>query len=130
MRFSRFVVPALVLFAVIGFASFLINEPLRLLRTIALYAIIIGGVYLIYRMFFRDKVRGAADSNYQRAVKQSAKRQKQKQKQKVRTKAPHLKVIDSNKLKPRKPALLKKNEKHNFTVIEGKKNKKKNRALF
>ncbi|PWA13226.1 hypothetical protein DCC39_01915 [Pueribacillus theae] len=128
MRFSRFVVPALVLFAVIGFASFLINEPLRLLRTIALYAIIIGGVYLIYRMFFRDKARGAADSNYQRAVKQSAKRQKQKQK--VRTKAPHLRVIGSNKLKPRKPALLKKNEKHNFTVIEGKKNKKKNRALF
>lgn len=94
-----------------------------------IYGLIIGIFFAVYRIFFRKKTHGT-ERKYEKAVKQSIKRQKQKQK--ARVKAPHLRVVGSNphKLKKAKPSLTQKNEKHNFTVIEGRKSKKKNRALF
>lgn len=102
---------------------------MRLLQMIFFYGLLFLAIYIIYRLFFRHRVQGT-DRNYDRAVKQSMKRQKQKQRSRV--KAPHLRVVGSNpnKLKTQKPALSKKDGKHNLTVIEGRKNKKRNRALF
>lgn len=128
-RASKIIASCLLILAVIGFSSLLFTEPSRLLQLIFMYGLLIGGIYAVYHFFFKNKIAGT-DRKYAKAVKQSVKRQKLKQ-QKTRIKAPHLRVVGSNphKLKKEKP-LLKKAAKQNFTVIEGKKNKKKNRALF
>lgn len=112
--------------AVIGFTSLLIKEPTRLLQMLLFSALIVGIFFAVYHFLIKNK---SSDSNYERAVKQSKKRQKKKQK--TRVKAPHLRVVGSNphKLRKEKPLMVK-NEKHHLTVIEGRKNKKKNRALF
>ncbi|MFA8438818.1 SA1362 family protein [Pueribacillus sp. YX66] len=129
IRVSRIVVPSLIVLAVIGFTAYLFKEPTRLLQMLLIYGLIFGIFFAVYRIFFRNKTNGS-DRKYEQAVKQSKKRLKQKHKSRI--KAPHLRVVGSNphKLKKQKPSLTKKNEKHNFTVIEGRKSKKKNRALF
>lgn len=128
-RVSKVIASCLVALAVIGFAAILFKEPSRLFQMILIYGLVIGGIFAIYQLFLKNKIAGT-DRKYEKAVKQSLKRQKLKQ-QKTRVKAPHLRVVGSNphKLKKEKP-LLKKSAKQNFTVIEGRKNKKKNRALF
>ncbi len=128
-RISRILAPTMIILAFIGIGSYLFKDPMRLLQMIFFYGLLFAAIYIIYRLFFRNKIQGT-DRNYDRAVKQSMKRQKQKQRSRV--KAPHLRVVGSNpnKLKTQKPALSKKNGKHNLTVIEGRKNKKRNRALF
>lgn len=122
---SRLLAPIIVLFAIVGFGTYLVTEPLKLLRTILIIAVVIGGVFLIYKLFFQGKFR-KTESAYERAVKQSKQRQQRKQKRRV--KPAHLKVIRSNN-NSKKRSLIKQTN-HNLTVIDGKKNKKKNRALY
>lgn len=128
-RVAKIIASFFVVLAVVGLSALLFMEPSRLLKWILIYGLMIGGIYAIYHFFFKDKITGT-DRKYAKAAKQSLKRQKLKQ-QKTRIKAPHLRVVGSNphQLKKEKP-LLKKSAKQNFTVIEGRKNKKKNRALF
>ena len=126
---SKIIASCFIVLAVIGLSALLFTEPSRLLKLMLLYGLIIGGIYAVYHFFLKDRIAGT-DRKYAKAAKQSLKRQKLKQ-QKPRIKAPHLRVVGSNphKLKKEKP-LLKKSAKQHFTVIEGRKNKKKNRALF
>ena len=125
----RYLVPFTLILAVIGFVHALVTNPASIFRTFFFAALVIASVYLIYRWFFHKQTE-THYSRYQRAAKQSIKRQKQKQKFRYRT-SPHLKLVKSGKFKTGKPGLQSKQKKaHNFTVIEGKKNKKKNRALF
>lgn len=125
-RLSKIIIPSLIIFAAVGFAAYLFKEPARLLQMLLFTALIVGIFLLVYRFFFRSH----SERRYERAAKQSLKRRKQKHR--ARVKAPHLRVVGSNpyKLKKDKLHLAKKKEKHNFTVIEGRKSKKKNRALF
>lgn len=126
-RVSQIIVTSLIVFAVIGFTAFLVKEPTRLLQMLLIYGVIIGLFIVIFRFLFRNQTHGT-DRNYAKALKQSKKRQKQKN----RVRAPHLRVVGSNphRLRKTKPSSAKKNKKHNLKVIEGRKNKKKNRALF
>lgn len=127
-RLAKIIASCFIILAVVGLSASLF-EPARLLKLIIIYGLLIGGIYAIYHFILKDKIAGT-DRKYARAAKQSIKRQKLKQ-QKTRAKASHLRVVGSNphKLKTEKP-VLKKSAKQNFTVIEGRKNKKKNRALF
>lgn len=125
---SRIIVPVLITFAVIGFAVVLITDPLKLLRTIVIAGIFLAVFYLIYKFLFQ-KNTAKTDSKYQRAAKQSRKLQQQRSKN--RQKPSHLKVIKASKKHlSEKRSTNKKNRSHNLTVIDGKKTKKKNRALF
>lgn len=128
-RLAKIIASCFLALAVVGLSALVFMEPSRLVKLILVYGLMIGAIYAIYHFFLKDKIAGT-DRKYAKAVKQSLKRQKLKQ-QKTRIKAPHLRVVGSNphKLKKEKP-LLNKSAKQNFTVIEGRKNKKKNRALF
>ncbi|HEX6922557.1 MAG TPA: SA1362 family protein [Bacillales bacterium] len=113
----------------VGLAVKIITDPLGILVTLAIAAAVIGIFVLLYKRFVR-KSAGRSMSAYQRAAKQSTKRNK-KAKGKPRRPS-HLKVVNSRNLLPRprqKNSLEKRKKEHNLTVIDGKK-KKKNRASF
>jgi hypothetical protein len=114
-----------------GLIAMMINNPLELLKMVAIGAAILGIFVFLYRRFTRKR-DGGDGSSYQRAAKQSAKKYK-KQKPRQTRRPSHLKVINSSPLLAKKrkedPSEKRKND-HGLTVIDGKKRKKKNRALF
>jgi hypothetical protein len=119
----------------VGFLVRIITDPLGLLEILAFSAAILAIFVLLYKWFIKKSL-GKNVSNYQRAARQSAKRyKKQQRKAKARQsrRPSHLRPINSRGLrsaKSRKDSLEKRKQERNFTVIDGKKRKKKNRALF
>lgn len=115
---------------VIGFLFSMITNPLKMLVIFAVIAIVgVVGTFLYKR--FKNKQTGGGMSGYNRAVKQSAKRYKKQRKPRQPS---HLKVVNSKNMAPEKhrkaSSLQKRKKEHNLKVIDGKKRKKKNRALF
>jgi TM2 domain-containing membrane protein YozV len=129
-RFSQPIVFFVIGLAIVGLGATLITDPLQILKMILFAAIGIGVVLFLYKWLIAPKM-GRIDSAYQRAAKQSKKRYKEKNQpaRQPRAKQSHLKVVKSKDQLLRSKALKRKKE-HNFKVIEGKKGKKKNRALF
>lgn len=114
----------------VGFVVKVVTDPLGILEMLAFAAAIVAIFILLYKRFIR-KTSGRKATGYQRAAKQSVKLRK-KQARKPRRPS-HLKVVNSKNLSPKKmykDSLQKRKKDHNFTVIDGKKRKKKNRALF
>lgn len=115
---------------VVGFLDMAITKPMRILEWLAIAAAIFAIFALLYRRFL-NKTAGRSVSGYRRAAKQSLKLRK-KQVRKSRRPS-HLKLVNSRRLFPKSlkdGSLQKRKKEHNLTVIDGKKNKKKNRALF
>lgn len=114
---------------VVGLLMKVISNPLRMLEIFATIAAVVVIGVLLYKRFVKKRT-GGNGSGYDRAVKQSAKKYK---KQKKSRHPSHLKVVNSHKVTPegqRKASLQKRKNDHNLKVIDGKKRKKKNRALF
>lgn len=114
----------------VGFLVMVITNPLRILEWLAIAAAIFAIFAFLYKRFL-NKTAGRTVSGYRRAAKQSNKLRK-KQGRKSRRPS-HLKLVNSRRLLPktsRDGTLQKRKKEHNFTVIDGKKSKKKNRALF
>ncbi len=109
----------LVLLAILGLGSWLIGNPLGLLRQLLVTAAVIGIIYFIYRRWFSHKHSG---SNEQRAFLKAAKQSKKRLKKKS-TGSPRVS-------QPSKKRSVRKKSNAKLTVIEGKKNKKNNRASF
>lgn len=108
------VIWVIIVLAVIGLGSQLIFSPQKLITQLLMVGVIVALFYFIFQRF-----RPGENGKYKKAVKQSKRKYSQ-------SAAPIKKSLTSNK-----PAPFKKRKKeHHLTVIEGKKNKKKNRASF
>ncbi len=110
----------LILLATIGLGTSLFGNPLGLARKLLVTAAVIGIIYFIYRRWFSG--RGAGNSNEQRAFVKAAKQSKKRHKRKTASKP---QVSNVSKKRP-----IRKKSNAKLTVIEGKKNKKNNRASF
>jgi uncharacterized MnhB-related membrane protein len=106
--------------AVVGILYQLITSPRQLFTTILIGAAVVAVFYFIFR-----RTSSGVNGKYRKAVKQSQKRYGNNQKQ---PKAPPL--FSNNKKNAKSTAQKRKTREHHLTVIEGKKNKKKNRASF
>ncbi|HET7616161.1 MAG TPA: SA1362 family protein [Bacillales bacterium] len=114
----------------LGLLVKIFTDPLGLLTTLAVAAAVIAIFVFLYRRFVR-KTSGRGVSDYRRAARKSAKLQK-KRAHKPRRPA-YLKLVNSKSFLPKKTdkdSLRKRKKDHQLTVIDGKKRKKKNRALF
>ncbi|MCQ6266181.1 hypothetical protein M1K46_10945 [Fictibacillus sp. WQ 8-8] len=108
------VIWVIIVLAVIGLGSQLFFSPQKLITNLLMIGLVVALVYFIFQRF-----RPGENGKYKKAVKQS--------KRKYNQSAPPIKKSSA----ANKPAPFKKRKKeHNLTVIEGKKNKKKNRASF
>lgn len=110
-------VGVIVLLAAVGLGITLFKNPAGLMRQLLFMAIAITAIYVIYRIWAGKKQGSKENRSFAKAAKQSKRRAKSK-KSSVST-ASH----------SRKKPLRKKSTAH-LTVIEGKKNKKKDRAIF
>lgn len=106
----------MIIFAVIGIGSYLIENPAEFLKRIAVMILFGFTIFLIYKRFYKASPARKDQKAFLRAAK--------KTKRKIHRKKPE----DGVKLS-RLTGLRKKSSAH-LTVIEGKKNKKKNRASF
>jgi hypothetical protein len=102
--------------AILGFGFSLITNPLGLLKQAFIIILIVGVFFILYKLFLAKRRGGKDFTLYQKAAKQSARRYKQQ-------------VHQTKKKKPEPLIKKPKRKDHNFTVIEGKKGKKNNRAL-
>lgn len=122
-RSRPYIIFCLIALAVLGLASQLFQNPGGLLRNVLVIALAAGIVYFIYKRLTKDKPARKEQRAFIKAARQSKKRQKTKTKQRDNVASFSL-AKSSKKVKSRR-----KSDAH-LTVIEGKKNKKKNRALF
>ncbi|MBS2969605.1 hypothetical protein J9317_12600 [Metabacillus sp. KIGAM252] len=114
--------------AIAGLAGFylittMITNPAALLRQAAILVITIAIIYFVFRYFMKKRM-GSDYSSYSKAVKQS----KRTANETTHSGSPSKTVTPIKKYAKRKP--FKKKSSSHLTVIEGKKGKKKNRALF
>lgn len=122
-RSRPYIIFGLIALAVLGLASQLFYNPLGLFRNVVVIALAAGIVYFIYKRLTKDKPARKEQRAFIKAARHSKKRHKTKTKQRDNIASFSL-AKSSKKIKSRR-----KSDTH-LTVIEGKKNKKKNRALF
>lgn len=122
---SSYIVYGIVVLGLIGLVSRMIYNPAGLFKQFLIMAITAGIVYLIYKRLTKGKPDNREQRAFLKAAKRSKKRLKQKSGSNSRDNIASFSVAKSKKtIKPRKKSDI------HLTVIEGKKNKKKNRALF
>lgn len=114
------VIMVLLALAVFGFFYQLIYNPGTLLSQILFTVAIVAVFFVIYKAFIQKRMEGKDQTQYRKAVKSSKKRMKGRE---SRPTASNPKPV---KRKFRSGA----RKKNHLTVIEGKKGKKKDRALF
>lgn len=113
----------------LGLIMSVYTNPVGVLKFILIAAAIVVIGWFLYKQFIKKRA-SKQTSGYERAVKQSAELHKSK-KHKTKKKRPsYLKVVNAKKHQPfdKKPPLSERKAEHQFTVIDGKKTKKKNRA--
>ncbi|PEI92048.1 hypothetical protein CN679_13045 [Bacillus pseudomycoides] len=119
--------------AIFGLVSSAITDPYGMVKNIAIMLLVVGVFYLLYKMFTSSSgSSGSANSqnSYKRAAKQSNRKYG---KQNVAPLSNSLlkRNASDDKVKKGNSSLLKRKRKQShLTVIEGKKNKKKDRASF
>lgn len=123
-RVMNGIVLAIILLGAVGLITTIVSDPLWLLKQIAIYAAIAGGIYLIYRLFTKKRM-GKEHSSYAKAAKLSKRRLDDRS-----TRSSNVKNIAHAKKSTKTSAIKKKKQPSHLTVIEGKKGKKKNRAFF
>jgi hypothetical protein len=130
----KYIIPAVLIFAFIGLGFELLYNPLGFLTRILVMVGFIAVIFLIYRWVMARRYgtplfpsqSGPSRAQLRKAKRTSTKRQPSP----IKTAAfkPKTPNVVSAKKKPVRPK--RRREDHNLTVIEGKKNKKKNRAFF
>jgi len=121
---SSYIVYGIVVLGLIGLVSRMIYNPAGLFKQFLIMAITAGIVYLIYKRLTKGKPDNREQRAFLKAAKRSKKRLKQKSGSNSRDNIASFSVAKSKKtIKPRKKSDI------HLTVIEGKKNKKKNRAF-
>ncbi len=122
-RTISYVIYGVIALGILGLFSELVKNPFGLLMNIAIIAAIAGIVYLVYTRLTQGKTDRKEQRAFRKAVRHSKKRSKDRATKKANvTNMTSAKSVQ--KIKPRKKSDAQ------LTVIEGKKNKKKNRASF
>jgi len=105
------------LLAVIGFGTLLFTNPASLFKQVMITVLVIAAVFFIYRLWFSNKSNAKEKRNFIKAARKSKRRLKKRQ------------ATGKSPVQARKKPIRKKSDVQ-LTVIEGKKGKKKNRAIF
>lgn len=117
MKARNLIISGIFIFAVIGLGSYLINNPVGLFKQLLFMGAGVVAVLIIYRIW-TNRSQGGRDRNaFAKAAKQS----------KLRAKKKKSVAQTSNHFRNRP---LRKRSTAHLTVIEGKKSKKKDRAIF
>lgn len=127
----KFIIPIVLIFAVVGLLLSLLN-PIALLQQLLWIVVIVGVIFLVYRLIMSrrygiplfPKRTGPTRSQIRKAKKTSRHHNRQNPTKRKSNVQP---IRSKSKTEP---FIRKQRTDHNFKVIEGKKNKKKNRALF
>ena len=122
-RFISFLIYGIIALGVLGLVSRMFNDPIGFLRNILIIAIVAGIIYMVYTAVTKSKPTKKEQQSFRKAARQSKKRHKTKTAKRDNV-ASFSAAKSSRRIKPRR-----KSDSH-LTVIEGKKNKKKNRASF
>ncbi|GAE36326.1 SA1362 family protein [Halalkalibacter akibai] len=131
----KYIVPGVLVLAFIGLGYELIFNPLGFLTRILMIVGFVALFFLIYRWFMSRRYGTPlfpSQSGPSRAQLQKAKRtstQRHTSASPTTVLRPNKKITTVPKKRPVR-VVKKRRENHNLTVIEGKKNKKKNRAFF
>lgn len=115
MIVRNWLVGAIAVTALIGLGSYVMNNPTGLIKQVIFTAIIVAGIYMVVRIWTKRKSGNNDGRAFAKAAKHSKKRYQ-----------PTGKKITANGHK--KP--LRRRSAAHLTVIEGKKSKKKDRAIF
>ncbi|MFB4164586.1 SA1362 family protein [Alteribacillus sp. JSM 102045] len=110
--------------AALGLGYQLVTDPLGLITYLVVGAAVAVGLYFL---FTRVILKRMSMSQYQSAARPKSAARNLNKKHYKAAKSPQAKK--SSKKRPSR-AINKRRNDHNLTVIEGKKNRKKNRALF
>ncbi|MBB2482150.1 MULTISPECIES: SA1362 family protein [Heyndrickxia] len=117
MHIRNSLIGVIFLLAVIGFGTKLFINPASLFRQILFSVLVIAAIFFIYRIWIGKKSNAKEQRNFIKAARKSKRRLKKRQSSGKQT------------LQARKKPIRKKSDVQ-LTVIEGKKGKKKNRAIF
>ncbi|MBS4176369.1 SA1362 family protein [Lederbergia citrea] len=115
MNVRNWIVGIVSILALIGLGSFMFNNPAGLFKQLLFMGIAVAAFYVIYRIWMSKRPGGNDRRSFAKAAKLS-KRRNRRAGENVRNHA-------------LKKPLRKKSAAH-LTVIEGKKSKKKDRAIF
>ncbi|WP_246234459.1 SA1362 family protein [Bacillus aquiflavi] len=117
-RTSIYIVYSLIILGAIGIISTFIYNPTGFIQSIFITVIVIGIIYFLVKNITGNKENRKEQQAFLNAARKSAKRLKQK------------KEPRNQAMSPKRPIAVRKKSAAHLTVIEGKKGKKKNRALF
>jgi hypothetical protein len=130
MKMNRLIQPVIGIIiglGAIGILSLLFTSPGDF-ASMLLYTAIGACILFFVLRYFLTRRMGNDGAAYKKAAKQSAKRfQDKKPKRSAKNRHSHLRSIPNPNAKP---VVIRKKSNTQLTVIEGKKNKKKKRALF
>ncbi len=127
-RVSNWIIMLLIGLAAFGFVMKVITDPMGLLKMVLIIAAVAGLFYFLYKRFMAKRM-GPDNGQYKQAARYSAKKYQNNNAGNVLSRK--VKPSPKQKAKPSytKAKAKKRRNDHNFKVIEGKKGKKKNRAL-
>lgn len=114
MNVRNWLVGIIALMAIIGLGSYIFNNPAGLFRQIFMIGLVFAAIYFIYRFWMGKKPDRSENRSFAKAARLSKKRNRKSH-------------LSSSQI--RKKPLRKRSAAH-LTVIEGKKSKKKDRAIF
>jgi hypothetical protein len=120
-RTSMYLVSGIIILSIIGIVSGFLNNPVGVLKTIALFALGGAVIYFLVKYFSGTSPGKQQQRAFQKAAKRSKKRFQSKEAN-ASSKRSTIRSLAS--------ARTKKKDASHLTVIDGKKSKKKNRASF
>jgi hypothetical protein len=135
-RTMQMIVLAVVALAVIGLGYQMIYNPIGLLTRVLFIAGFVAVIFFLYRLYLAKrfgtsiwpKPQGPSRSQLKKAKRTSTASRPTSPRNASFFRSTSGTAVKKKSPLPKSP--IKKRPEHNFTVIEGKKNKKKNRALF
>ncbi|MGI2790185.1 SA1362 family protein [Bacillus cytotoxicus] len=116
--------------AIFGLVSSAITNPIGMLQNIGLMLLVLGIFYLLYKMFTNSSGSAHSHNSYKRAAKQSNRKYGKHNVAPLSKSFLKRNHTDDKGKKGNSPLLKRKRKQSHLTVIEGKKNKKKDRASF
>ncbi|MFI8707365.1 SA1362 family protein [Bacillus sp. NPDC077411] len=127
--FALFVV--IVGLAIFNLVSFTIEDPMGVVKNIAIMLIVVGVFYLLYKMLTSSSSSATnSQSSYKRAAKQSNRKYGKQNVTPLSNNLLKKNASDPKGKKVNTSFLKRKRKQSHLTVIEGKKGKKKDRASF
>lgn len=117
----------------IGLLYRLVVNPVGLIKEVFIAVVVVGIIFAIYKFVMQKQIGSSnsrANAKYRKAAQQSKKRLFNETSNHLTTKVRGSSQKHPNSKKPLRTLQTAKRRDHNFTVIEGNKGKKKNRAHF